>query len=96
MSSAAILLFALLCMNVMLGVLVLAVARGDRSSVALRLWGWGLLTYAGAQVLLVVPNLLPPGVRPVLGNGLISLSAMLTVLGVYEHTPIRVRMPLVL
>jgi hypothetical protein len=40
----AMLLLCLLTMSMLMGILVLVVARGERKSVALRLWGWGLVT----------------------------------------------------
>jgi len=95
MTRAAMFLLAQLSMNLLLGVLVLAVARGERASRALRLWGWGLVVYALSMVFFVVriPELW--NVSLVAGNALICLAAMLTTLGIYEHTPMRANLLLI-
>ncbi len=95
MSRSIILFFALFALNVLLGLLVLTVARGERRSRAMRLWGWGLLIYGLGQLVFVKPGLLQRDVQLILGNALISLSALFTSLGVYEHTSIRANRSLV-
>ena len=89
MSRAQMLMFALLTMHTLLGVLVLAVAWSERRSRALRLWGAGLLSYAAGAVVIFILSQIPFHVRQVLGNSLISLAALLTALGVYQHSTIR-------
>ncbi|MGH8373223.1 MAG: diguanylate cyclase domain-containing protein [Gammaproteobacteria bacterium] len=83
------LMFALLTMHLLLGVLVLAVAWSERRSRALRLWGAGLLAYAVGALFIIAVGLVPFAVRQVVGDSLISLSALLTSLAVYQHTSIR-------
>ncbi|HET7395113.1 MAG TPA: GGDEF domain-containing protein [Gammaproteobacteria bacterium] len=88
MSRAQMLMFALLTMHLLLGVLVLAVAWSERRSRALRLWGSGLLAYALGALFIIAVGLVPWGVRQVVGDSLISLSALLTSLAAYQHTQI--------
>lgn len=88
MSRASTMLLALLVMNVLLGVLSLVVARGERRSAALRLWGWGLLVYA-IGLLITIPPAIPLTLRKVTGNGLIALAPVLTVAGLLRHTSVR-------
>ena len=66
-------LLALLVLNCLLGVLCLIVARGERRSAALRLWGWGLLAYA-VGLLITIPPAIPLALRKVSGNALIALA----------------------
>src|SRR5579859_150013 len=89
MSRAALLLLCLLAMSMLMGVLVLVVARGERNSTALRLWGWGLVTYALGMLAIIATPVMPYDLRQVLGNGLISFSALLTSRGVFMHVPQR-------
>ena len=76
-------------MSMLLGILVLAVARGERKSLALRLWGWGLVVYALGILTVISVVFLPQDLTQVLGNSLISLSALLTSRGVFMHVPER-------
>jgi len=46
-------------MCMLLGVLVLVVARGERKSLALRLWGWGLVVYALGMLTIISVAWLP-------------------------------------
>src|SRR5215471_30865 len=85
MSRANTLVFALLVLNSLLGVLCLVVARGERKSSALKLWGWGLLTYS-AGLLITIPAFLPFGPRKIVGNALIAFTPILTVAGLLRHT----------
>jgi len=55
----AMLLLCLLTMSMLLGVLVLVVARGERKSLALRLWGWGLVVYALGMLTIISVVFLP-------------------------------------
>ena len=87
--TAKLLLLCLLSMSMLMGILVLVVARGERSSQALRLWGWGLISYACGMLVIISSVFLPVDVTQVVGNGLISLSAVLTSRGVFMHTPVR-------
>jgi diguanylate cyclase (GGDEF)-like protein len=83
------LLLCLLTMSMLMGVLVLVVARGERRSVALRLWGWGLVTYALGMLVIIASWWLPYDLTQVVGNSLISFSALLTSRGVFMHVPQR-------
>lgn len=87
--TAKLMLLCLLTMCMLLGVLVLAVARGERRSLALRLWGWGLVTYAFGMLTVISVVFLPQPFTQVMGNSLISLSALLTSHGVFMHVPKR-------
>src|SRR5579863_6035324 len=82
------LMIALIAMSLLMGVLVLFVARGERHSASLRWWGWGLVSYAFGM-LMILAFVVPWDIRQVLGNALISLAAMLTSLAVFQHTNIR-------
>ena len=72
-----------------MGVLVLVVARGERKSLALRLWGWGLVAYAFGMLTIIAAAFLPWDLTQVAGNTLISLAALLTTRGVFMHVPQR-------
>src|SRR6185503_9544341 len=76
-------------MSMLMGVLVLVVARGERKSLALRLWGWGLIAYAVGMLIIISSYFFPYDVTQVAGNALISLSALLTSRGVFMHAPER-------
>jgi diguanylate cyclase (GGDEF)-like protein len=86
---SALLLLCLLMMSMLMGVLVLVVARGERKSLALRLWGWGLVAYAVGMLVIISSIFFPYDVTQVLGNSIISLSALLTSRGVFMHVPQR-------
>jgi diguanylate cyclase (GGDEF)-like protein len=88
MSRASTLLVALLILNVLLGTLCLVVARGERQSRALRLWGWGLLVYS-IGILITIPELLPFALRKIAGNALIAYAPILTTEGVLANTSFR-------
>jgi len=87
--TAKLLLLCLLTMCLLLGTLVLVVARGERKSLALRLWGWGLIVYGLGMLTIISVVFLPQPFTQVMGNSLISLSALLTSLGVFRHVPKR-------
>ena len=87
--TAKLLLLCLLTMCMLLGALVLVVARGERKSLALRLWGWGLLVYGLGMLTIISVVWLPQDFTQIVGNGLISLSALLTSRGVFMHVPDR-------
>ena len=87
--AAKLLLLCLLAMSMLMGVLVLAVARGERNSPPLRLWGWGLVAYACGMLVIISSPFLPADLTQVVGNGLISLSALLTAQGLLMHVPRR-------
>ena len=89
MKLTAMLLLCLLTMSMLMGILVLVVARGERKSVALRLWGWGLVTYAVGMLVIIASWWLPYDLTQVVGNSLISFSALLTSRGVFMHVPER-------
>lgn len=96
MSRAQMLLLALVLMHLLLGVLCLAVSRGERESRALRLWGIGLLVYSVGAFLTVLSGILPLGLRQVIGNSIVSFSAVITTSGVlaYSHTQLARRIVL--
>ena len=87
--TAKLLLLCLLAMCMLLGTLVLVVARGERKSLALRLWGWGLVVYGLGMLTIISVKWLPQDFTQVMGNSLISLSALLTASGVFMHVPQR-------
>lgn len=60
-------LLALLILNFLLGLVCLVVARGEHRSRALRLWGWGLLTYSFG-IVVTIAGFVQFDVRKVLGN----------------------------
>jgi diguanylate cyclase (GGDEF)-like protein len=88
MSRASTLLLALLILNILLGVLCLVVARGERKSAALRLWGWGMLLYS-AGLLVTIATAWPFDLRKVLGNAMIAYAPILTVEGALAYTTFR-------
>jgi diguanylate cyclase (GGDEF)-like protein len=88
MTRASTLLLALLVLNILLGVLCLVVARGERRSAALRLWGWGLLVYS-AGILITLPSPIPVAMAKIIGNGMIAYAPILSVSGLLMHTPTR-------
>jgi diguanylate cyclase (GGDEF)-like protein len=71
MSRAQTLVLALLIMNVLLGSLCLAVARGERASSALRDWGTSCLIYA-IGLLITQQRYLPSALTATVGNALIA------------------------
>jgi diguanylate cyclase (GGDEF)-like protein len=79
---------ALLVLNSLLGTLCLVVARSDRKSEALRLWGWGNLAYA-AGLLITVATFLPLPLIKITGNALIAYAPVLSITGTLNHTPVR-------
>ena len=85
MSRANTLVLALLILNTLLGALCLVVARGERKSSALRLWGWGLLVYS-VGLLITIPAFLPFAFRKIVGNALIAYAPIFTVEGALAHT----------
>ena len=92
MSRAQTLTLALLTLHLVLGLLCLAVARGERQSAALRLWGWALLAFAiGASLTLM--TFLPLDLRQVAGNTIISLSGAYSASALLRHTRFRIPVP---
>jgi diguanylate cyclase (GGDEF)-like protein len=83
------LLLCLLTMSMLMGVLVLVVGRGERKSLALRWWGWGLITYALGMLVIISSWWLPYDLTQVVGNSLISLGGLFTARGVFMHVPER-------
>ena len=88
MSRAQTVVLALLMMHFLLGALCLAVARGERSVPALRIWGWGLLIYAVGLVI-TMQRLIPAAVGLTLGNSLIAWASIISVEGVLANTNFR-------
>ncbi|HEX7966358.1 MAG TPA: GGDEF domain-containing protein [Gammaproteobacteria bacterium] len=89
MKLSAVLLLCLLMMSMLMGVLVLVVARGERKSLALRLWGWGLIAYALGMLVIFATGSMAGDLGRMLGDSLISLSALLTARAVFMHVPLR-------
>jgi len=90
MSRAQLLTLALLTMHLVLGVLCLAVSRGERPSPTLRQWGWALIAFAVGALLTLVGTL-PLPLRQVLGNGLILLSSAFSTAALLQHTALHLR-----
>jgi diguanylate cyclase (GGDEF)-like protein len=88
MTRASVLLLALLILNILLGSLCLVVARGERRSEALRLWGLGMILYA-AGILITLADFLPFDLRKILGNSLIAYAPVASAEGVLRHTRFR-------
>lgn len=85
MSRAATMVLALLVLNVLLGTLCVIVARGERKSEGLRLWGWGQLVYS-AGLLITLATFLPAAPIKIIGNALIAFAPILSVEGALAHT----------
>ncbi|HEV8410324.1 MAG TPA: GGDEF domain-containing protein [Gemmatimonadaceae bacterium] len=88
MTRAATLLLALLVINVLLGVICLVVARRDRASRGLRLWGAGLVVYA-IGLLITIAAFLPPWLSKIAGNALICYAPILCINGALKNTTFR-------
>ena len=81
-----VLLLALLwSSNIILGGICLAVARRDRASRALRLWGAGLVVYA-LGLLVTISTFLPAALSKIGGNALICYAPILCINGALKHT----------
>jgi diguanylate cyclase (GGDEF)-like protein len=88
MTRAATLLLALLVINVLLGAICLVVARRDRGSRGLRLWGAGMVVYA-LGLLVTISVFLPPFISKVAGNALICYAPILCITGAVKYTHFR-------
>jgi diguanylate cyclase (GGDEF)-like protein len=88
MTRAATLLLALLVLEVLLGAICLIVARRDRASRSLRLWGAGQLVYAGG-LLITIASFLPLAVSKIAGNALICYAPILCINGALKSTRYR-------
>jgi len=88
MSRAATMVLALLVLNILLGTLCVIVARSERKSDGLRLWGWGQLTYS-AGLLITLATFLPLAPIKIVGNALIAFAPILSVAGALSHTQSR-------
>ncbi|QJR14742.1 GGDEF domain-containing protein [Usitatibacter palustris] len=86
MSRAQTLVLALLVLNILLGSVCIAVARGDRHSPALRYWGWGMLVYA-LGLAITQMGFLPRSFALAVGNSLIAWAPVLSIRAVVTHTP---------
>lgn len=95
MPRAQFLILALLSVHVLLGALCLAASRGERDSMALRWWGWGLIVYA-AGLAFTLGLVFTRPVANFIGNSLISLSAVFTIQGVLHYTDRRLHLPIAL
>jgi len=92
MSRAQTLTLALLTLHLVLGVLCLAVARGERPSASLRFWGWALLGFAFGAMLTLM-TFLPLHFRQIAGNTLITLSAAYSASALLRHTRFHITTP---
>ena len=90
MTRAEILLFSLLIVNILLGTLCVVVARKERKTESIWLWGWGLLVYAAGLLITIAP-FLPFGFKKVLGNALIAYAPVLAVEGALSITRFRLK-----
>lgn len=95
MSESVASLLSLLLVNLLLGLLCLAVGRGERPSAALRLWGWGLITYVSGLLISIVGAVrfgeaerftLAANLTSLAANTVITLAPVLSVRGVLSHT----------
>ena len=77
---------AIVSMNVLLGTLCLAIARGDRESPALRLWGLGLLVYTLGLVINMANFAWHLPILWVVGYSLIGWASVISARGVLSHT----------
>ncbi|HWP94200.1 MAG TPA: GGDEF domain-containing protein [Gammaproteobacteria bacterium] len=93
MTRAQTLTLALLTLHLLIGVLCLAVARGERASPALRLWGWALLAFGFGALFTLLVTVLPLALRQVAGNTIISLSAVLSGNALLHHARRRIPLP---
>ena len=94
MTRAQTLILALLVLHLLLGLLCIAISRGEHKSPALRWWGWGLLVYSTGLFTTVSAAFgLPQAAASTAGNTLIALSSVLCVRGVLSHTPVRLSPP---
>ena len=89
MTAGALLLLCFVSMNLLIGFLVLVVARGERNSPTVRFWGWGLLVYGAGMLIIVAGTWLPLDLTQIVGNALICLAAVFTALAIFVHTPLR-------
>jgi diguanylate cyclase (GGDEF)-like protein len=88
MSRAAVMVLALVVLNLLMGVLSLVVARRGRTSRALRLWGWGAVIYS-LGLLITLATFLPVNLIKVIGNGMIAFAPVPMIAGVLYHTHYR-------
>lgn len=89
MTAGSLLLLCFVSMNLLIGFLVLVVARGERNSPTVRFWGWGLLVYGAGMLVIVAGSWLPLDLTQIVGNALICLAAVFTSLAIFVHTPLR-------
>ena len=54
------------------------------------MWGWGLVVYS-AGLLITLSAFVPEALRKIVGNALIAYAPILTVEGVLEYTPVRLK-----
>jgi len=84
MGRAQLLVLTLLSVHLLLGVLCLAISRGERDSRALRHWGWGLVVYS-AGLAFTLGRFLPAPVAHFAGNALIAISPAFAIQGVLHY-----------
>lgn len=92
MSRAQAIVLALTVLHALLGVLCLAMARGEYKSPALRWWGGGLLMYACGLLINVsagMPSAVPHHVFAWLGNSLVTAAPLLCTTGLFVYTSVR-------
>ncbi|MEO8504699.1 MAG: GGDEF domain-containing protein [Acidobacteriota bacterium] len=83
------LLLAIVVINLLLGALCLALARGQRHSPPLRLWGWGLIVYTVGLATVIAGFATPRHAASFVGNALIAWSPELFAGAVLAHTRFR-------
>lgn len=88
MTRSAVLLLALLVLEVVMGGICLIVARDDRASRGLKFWGIGQLVYA-AGLLITIASFLPLWLSKIAGNALIAYAPVLCINGALKHTRYR-------
>jgi len=88
MTRAATMVLALLVMFVLLGTLCVIVARSERKSQGLKLWGWGELVYS-AGLLITLATFLPLAPIKIIGNSMIAFAPILSAAGALADTRYR-------
>jgi diguanylate cyclase (GGDEF)-like protein len=88
MTRAETMLVALVIVHALLGSICLVVSQSGRRSVALRLFGVGFVIYA-VGIVISITQWVPDPIQKVLGNGLITYSAIPTIMAALVHTSFR-------
>ncbi|MGQ0800139.1 MAG: GGDEF domain-containing protein [Pseudomarimonas sp.] len=75
----------ILLLNLLLGGLCFAVARGERPAPALRYWGWGLFLYTFGLLGVLSSRILPTSLAYFFGNALITLAPLISMRALLWH-----------